>query len=112
MTRCKKDDIAFFRKGVNANLNKFVTVLRQANPGLGRRLTWRDSGVWWEVEASSPIIWPCGHAHGTTRNGKFYDFVPDDHLTPLRDQPGQDETLTWASKPEKLSTPTTEPETV
>lgn len=105
MTRCKPGEMAYFHTGVTENLAKFVQVLGPANPGLHRMILWHDRGPWWHVECKLPIVSPCGHTHGTRVGEKFHDFVPDAHLTPVRDAPGQDETLTWVPKRDLLKLP-------
>ncbi|MBK5203907.1 MAG: hypothetical protein JJD98_00410 [Polaromonas sp.] len=45
----------------------------------------------WMVE--SPIVSPPGYIFD-------YEWVADHCLRPIRDQPGNDETLTWASLPQ------------
>lgn len=97
--RCKPGDIAWLRKCVDAplspNLGKYFKVLRL-----------RDDQSWW-VEVLSPGV--VAHVDGvlvTVAIGTEA-YCPDDCLTPLRDQPGEDETLTWAGKPIPLVAPET-----
>ena len=36
-------------------------------------------------------------------HGTLINIVPDSFLRPIRDNPGDDETLTWAGKPEHVA---------
>lgn len=54
----------------------------------------------WLVQFQRPITAPTGK--GGIKTGEvitLYGVVHDDHLRPIRDQPGEDETLSWASLP-------------
>jgi hypothetical protein len=68
------------------------------SPALGMLVTcvapycgpWKDgsSTAGWTLDRFIP-----------TRSGGFQNVIGDCYLRPIRDQPGADETLTWAGKP-------------
>ena len=49
--------------------------------------------------------WPAWNYKGVLRDklGRRITALEDVCLRPIRDNPGEDETLTWAGKPEKVS---------
>ena len=56
------------------------------------------------VEAVAPNIWLCS-GHEIERVSEIYGTRPwiyDEKLRPIRDSDGEDETLSWAGKPQKV----------
>ena len=89
---CKQGDLAIFVKSCAGNEGKIVRCAEYAGK---KELTWPDGKMavcdGWVIEPRLPG-W-----NGQTRNV----FTPDDFLRPIRDNDGQDETLTWAGLPKK-----------
>ena len=55
-------------------------------------------------EAVAPNIWMCS-GHEIERVSEIYGTRPwiyDEKLRPIRDSDGEDETLSWAGKPQKV----------
>jgi len=84
--RCKVGDIVVVIKGNNRD--KFGKIVR---PGSGKKHRIEGCRDWW-VESGSLL--------STTRGPRFSTAFPDEWLRPIRDQPGADETLTWAGLPQ------------
>lgn len=67
-----------------------------------------DDGLTMIMDADDAACWvvkyPTSQANvsvtGATKNS-FYDLIWDSRLRPIRDQPGDDETLTWAGLPNR-----------
>ena len=63
------------------------------------------------VTELDPLPSPCGRPlwfyDGDVRDaeGERYESIWDHVLRPIRDQPGADETLTWAGRPSDIETP-------
>lgn len=88
---CKQGDLAIITApGLNSG-----RIVRCLAP-LGRFLTNTSRGAhidfWWRIDISLPSF------DGTDWSRECNDSV----LRPIRDNPGADETLTWAGKPEKV----------
>lgn len=85
---CKPGDFAIFVKSYANNYGKIVRVtkLHIQRPFIDG--TFRDA---WEYEGG-PLL---------GIRGNPVKFVPDEQLRPIRDNPGTDETLTWAPVPHK-----------
>ena len=82
---CKKGDLAIIVNG--ANIGTLVDVIEE-HPLYG-------AGVWMVIAHG------CGTANfGTFHPGELIGCC-DSKLRPIRDQPGEDETLTWAPVPHK-----------
>ena len=87
---CKAGDLAVVVRG--GNLGRIVDVQRQSVYGEG----------WWLVKVvGAPVIGSLGSSKRLMSIGS----IEDSRLKPIRDQPGQDETLTWAGKPSEIKTP-------
>lgn len=90
---CKKDDIAFVR-GVNepAYIGRIVTVMRF----IGMIPYWPKLGPCWWVRPEGWTPPDC-----VLNDGLF--VMPDDLLRPINGGSAEDETLTWAGKPEAVT---------
>ena len=93
MTRCKVSDVAIIRGGnPEPYVNRMVEVMTAVGPiGLDAA---RSLGFLWVVK---PLGWHPGEGLGETF------WFPDDRLTPIRDNPGTDETIQWAGKPNEVN---------
>lgn len=95
--RCKEGDLAFINRGVGQSkygtVKEFLGVF--SAPFEYRGTLWEHSSgePLWAFELNRPL------RHPETK--KFYKIIPcaDTSLTPIRDQPGEDETLQWAPVP-------------
>ena len=104
---CKQGELAFIVKARDIrNIGKIVKILRPAIPNeeflstskILLRWTGECSGAW-VVHSDSPLLWLLDDGDTLMFNDRvFYDA----YLRPLRDNPGQDETLTWAPVPKKV----------
>ena len=106
---CKPGDLAVVVRSNFGNCGKLVRVIGPS-PLNGKPLGTKaeiaggkfqvksyPSAFSWVIEAlGQPLV---------KESGKSYQICPagDHHLRPIRDQDGQDETLTWAGKPEGVS---------
>ena len=104
---CQQGDLAFIVKARDIrNIGKIVKILRPAvvNEEFisnSRVLTqWTgDCYSSWVVHSDSPLSWRLDDGSTCMFNDRvFWDAC----LRPLRDNPGQDETLTWAPVPKKV----------
>ena len=105
--RCKAGDLAVITGAYHLHPNScgaLCRVLYRANSGAftlpdGAKTSDRLRPASWVIEAINPIV---AALHG---DGKMlpvkYAVCPDSRLRPLRDNPGQDETLDWAPVPHK-----------
>lgn len=95
MNNCKVGDLASLKTGNipggDAFAGRFVDVVGDGgSDGFFGKL-WAVKGVGWT---------PTPDMVALTRRGTF--VYPDKLMQPIRDQPGADETLTWAGKPAEL----------
>lgn len=83
---CKPGDLAVIVKPgtTTRNLGRLVHVLHAIN-----------SSDWWIEVVGAPMH---GYRSGNEAWAKF-GIVEDHRLRPIRDQPGADESLTWAPAP-------------
>ena len=96
---CRSGDIAYVYRVTDPDFEwllkpqKFVTVV---NLGFSKR----GLPIWsLEQPIPSPVPCPsCGGRHGLER-------LPDKWLRPIRAGEGDDETITWAGKPETINQP-------
>lgn len=87
--RCKAGDLAVIVDCVPAsNIGKIVRVISPAPP-------FRGDPVWY-VECSG-LVSTLGAGEANVGAGEANE-VTDECLRPIRDQPGQDETLTWKER--------------
>lgn len=89
---CKPGDLAVVVRSVSGNLGKVVRVRVMIN----------------DVEFIDGSKLRCWTFEGPTMFGslgRLVTVIPDECLRPLRDNPGQDETLTWAGLPNKQEQP-------
>lgn len=84
---CKPGDLAIVIKSEQGNLGKIVRCIEYL-PGF----KWKDMTYGaWVVDGNLTNIDPKG-----------VNRIPDNWLKPLRDSDGEDETITWAGKPERI----------
>ena len=96
---CKQGDLAIVVAGNPNNLGKPVTCLRFIPKGArtpSKAVAVHDG---WETDIPLHVTW-------TFPSGKevkgMSNYSGDCYLRPIRDAPGEDETITWAGKPEKV----------
>lgn len=103
---CKPGDLAIIVNAkANPSLNgRIVKVLRRAVPGeifvmdgVGVRLR-EDRAKSWIVESDRPMPFLSSPRVLFTKTRP----VQDAHLRPIRDNDGEDETMTWAGKPNNI----------
>jgi hypothetical protein len=90
---CKPGDLAVIIRSVSGNEGKIVRVLRMSKEKIG--LLAPDGfkhGIVWDIDPHLPG-W----------NGLIAKWALDYQLRPIRDNDGEDETLTWAGKPESIN---------
>jgi len=103
MLNCRPNDLALIVRG-KFIVGRVVRCIRIAHhdeirahlvksPGTGSP----RPGVYWLID--QPIPWFWGPVDDR-RHFAALPFVLDANLKPLRDDPGQDETLTWKSLPD------------
>lgn len=95
--RCKVGDIAIVVNDMEMPINNgaMVKILRTANPD-----DYEIEEICWECEALSVIQHDCGYIAYPGDDGVGYR---DRELRPIRDSDREDETLTWAGKPEEVT---------
>ena len=86
--RCKVGDLAVIVRSRAGNEGLIVTCLEF----LPRHPWWGEpyNADAWRIDRSLKTLF-----------GESHHFVRADWLRPIRDQPGTDETLTWAGKPQE-----------
>lgn len=57
----------------------------------------------WEIKASMPLPFCYGYSDSPTTIMTTHRPIGDAFLRPIRDLPGDDQTLAWAGKPEKVT---------
>lgn len=93
MTNCKAGDLAVVvnASDCEANRGRIIRVTKLAElPGLFGLAAMVQGRVFWEFEGNL-----------VCSDGDRADMVDDSVLKPIRDNPGADETMTWAGKPKK-----------
>lgn len=89
---CKPGDLALLKSGGIAGGEAFNDRLVEVIDSAGVDGFY---GQMWSVKCAG---WtPAPHLVALSRRGTFY--YPDSMMRPIRDQPGEDETLAWAGKP-------------
>lgn len=88
---CKKGDMAIVVKSVCGNEGKIVTCLELIDD-----IQWIKGDLPDGVEPGWII-----DTELIAYDGSKSNFIKDSALRPIRDQPGEDETLTWAPVPHK-----------
>ena len=86
---CKEGDLAVVVRSWAKNEGKIVTCIR-LTPYQEHDL--KDPGFVWEVDA---IL--------RGADGLGSNFIHDDQLRPLRNNPGADETLSWKDVPQEVT---------
>lgn len=106
MLNCKQGDLAIVvRSKSGKNIGKIVRCIRLLSrmeiAGMkttdGRPANLYEGHDWWQVNQPMPVF--------GSRSGEYYGNVycyPDANLKPLRPDDGEDETLTWARKPNNV----------
>ena len=84
---CRPGDLAIFVKSAAGNKGKIVRCVRLASKFEKIDCGLVDFEAVWVLEFPVPTLWG------------VMPFAYDDYLRPIRDQPGDDETLTWAGLP-------------
>lgn len=95
--RCKVGDLVMVIKSTCGNEGRVGTVVRWvrfAEPLCDRFMAGQAG---WLVSGRFRTI----YEDGTILDGDPTAVLPDEWLIPLRDKPGQDETLTWKEVPTK-----------
>lgn len=71
----------------------------------GNRIDLRDMSMCegWICVFDRAVDW--GSGTSASAPDKSEGWYPDKWLRPIRDQDGEDETLTWAGKPQSIKTP-------
>lgn len=91
--RCRVGDLAFVVRSVAGNEGKVVTCVEYVGD---REFITRGNGVRRDVDVwriDPPLVaW----------NGRPCHYVADERLRPIRPEPGQDETIAWAGRPQEL----------
>lgn len=92
---CKPGDLAVFVHSTCGNEGKIVTCVEFVGEmeflAPWGRATFSDC---WQIY---PSVNGC--------RGAKTEYIPDEYLRPLRDNGGEDQTLTWAGKPESITAP-------
>lgn len=90
---CKPGDLAVFVRSSAGNEGKIVRVVRLHNKQATREPDEvLRQGIVWLIEPKVPS-WA----------GTLSDAAHDSNLRPIRPNDGEDETLTWAGKPESIN---------
>ena len=91
---CKEGDLAVVvRSATGKTVGQIVACVKLARiPGLYNADRSLSRGAVWETDWYHPTV-----------TGGIGNFVMDADLRPLRDNPGEDETLTWAPRKEPVA---------
>ena len=91
---CKPGDLAVVvrRRYSDANVGKLVRTVRLVADILDA------DGPCWEVESLSGVL-----SHRDLKFCGLTGWFEDSRLRPIRDSDGEDETLTWAGRPEQIT---------
>jgi hypothetical protein len=91
---CKPGDLAviIWTKAYPENIGALVRVVRESPNGPNP-----VHGFQWSCEALHPVR----SSRGVMQPGQE-GAMPDKFLRPIRDNDGEDETLTWAAKPQEV----------
>jgi len=82
---CRPNDLAAVVAGLpECDIGKVVKVLKSCMV---------NDKAYWSYEGAICF----------TENGSTADYIADGLLRPIRDNDGEDETLTWAGKPKKVT---------
>lgn len=102
-TNCRIGDLAFIVGGpITENIGRVVRIVAEEGPEESYYDAPDDfpsfdaDGVAWDCEGE---MW--GFGPGGFELSQCIQLIPDSVLRPIRDQPGADETLTWAGKPQE-----------
>ena len=90
---CKPGDLAVMVRSAASNHGLIVSCLKIATDKemIDCGFDFRNTPAW---VVDRKII---------SNHGTLINIVPDSFLRPIRDNPGDDETLTWAGKPEHVA---------
>lgn len=90
---CKQGDLAIIVKSYAGNEGKVVRCVE----AVGMELWDMPDGT-----SELAFTWRMDRALRSF-TGRLHDLVRDEHLRPIRPDEGDDETLSWAGKPEKVA---------
>lgn len=96
--RCRAGDIAFGSSASKTNPSRLVRVVRLYRPGElieGREVITSGEPSWLVESLGAPFVYPDGHLSP-------YIVGADRILTPVRDEPGEDEMLRIAGHPTEV----------
>ena len=104
---CKPGDLAVIVRAVihPENIGAIVHVVRRVVAGeqVGQYVLTGSGGQSWFVSSRGrPLLWKLDSGETVYVAERF---IGDEFLRPIRDQDGEDETLTWAGKPSDIKTP-------
>lgn len=103
---CKQGDLAVMVRSRAGNEGKIVRCIRLVEPGLYPMSTGIPArleaalGPWWEVD--TPLNHVSISPHDLGAHLGLAPYARDCQLRPLRPDEGEDETLTWAGKPNNV----------
>ena len=87
--------MAVIVRSAAGNAGKMVTCVKAVGP---MKVLWPDDKFtvefMWQVDKQLARM-----------DGRTTDMIADSCLRPIRDQPGDDETLAWAGKPKEIEAP-------
>lgn len=96
---CKEGDLAIVTRSINGNAGIIVRCIALHPAGC---FTYEKSlGPMWEVDRELTFVSWAGSV-------KLENFAPDACLRPIRDQPGEDQSIQWAGLPGELEIPVQE----
>jgi len=94
---CKEGDLAIVVKSVCGNEGKVVRCLELHPAGFDRFAPFLGP-IWVTDNNSLAGVWIRSGLPAESGNA-----IPDAYLRPIRDNPGEDETLTWAPRKEPVA---------
>lgn len=88
---CKPGDLAVVVRSSGENLGRIVTCIRLATAAefVSQNISTAQGEMWLLAELTLHT------------GGRMKPYAPDSHLRPIRDNDGEDETLTWARTPHR-----------
>lgn len=88
---CRKGDLAIVVKSDAGNEGRIVRCIRLMTRAEKQALSYFRDEPMWITDTNMVSTW-----------GTYDTTMWDSYMRPIRDNPGEDETLTWAGKPEKV----------
>lgn len=98
---CKPGDLAFIVRAPHPRLRNILGAVVKVTDN---SITKYVDGPAWLCDGVPCVQAPPDHGLPGEQNGRLA-YVPDAWLRPIRDNDGEDETLTWAGKPSDIKTP-------